>query len=48
MDKKELSKRWENIDTEALVEAAITGNGKGEALTEARKLMEDTIATRQE
>ena len=40
---KHLSDRWQQINTEALVEAAISGNGDPELLQEVKELMEETI-----
>lgn len=44
----ELSKRWENFDTEGLVNAAVSGEGNKETVKEARKLMDETIRARKE
>ena len=44
---KHLSDRWQQIDTEALVNAAISGNGDPELLREAKELMEKTIEARE-
>jgi hypothetical protein len=48
MGNKTLSNRWAEMDVEALVEAAVDGNGDPEMIQEAKELMETTIASRDE
>jgi len=44
--KKELNQRWEDMNVEELVDAAVNGNGNPEMIQEAKELMEETIENR--
>lgn len=47
MNKEKLSKRWEEFDTDKLVDAAINGNGDKDLIAEANNLMKETQDARE-